>query len=357
MTNYGALVESYEFKRPKRGDLLRGEILHVDDETILVDVGAKRDAIVPRKEVDKLDDDQLDDLNVGDHIPVYVLRASGREEELQVSIQKGKQKRKWDRAKELLQSGETLELEVIETNRGGVLVSFGELRGFVPNSHLPGLRQSDRYDLNKNKEKLIGTSIPLKVIEANLEKRRLVFSARGTGNDYRTKKLEELTVGSVVEGTVAHIVDFGAFVDLGGVDGLVHISELDWSKVDHPSDILEIGETIKVLIQDVDIEKGRVGLSRKELLPSPWDTVDEKYSVGDYVEGEITSVLGFGAFVRLQDGVVGLIHESEMGIEGPFYPKDILKSGEVVIARILRIESEKRRMSLSIRTNQDEFAS
>ncbi len=357
MNRYDKLVENYKSKRPRRGDLLVGEILHVDEDAILVDVGSKRDAVVPSKELSKLNQDQLEDLNVGDEIPVFVLHTPAFGEELQVSIQKGMRQKDWVRAQELLKSSETVELEVIGQNHGGAIVSFGQLRGFVPNTHIPGLRKNVYDSLGDIKINLIGTTIPLKVIEADVYSRKLILSGRETGSELRRRRLQKLEIGETVEGRVVHIVDFGAFIDLGGVDGLLHISELDWGKVEHPSDVVQIGERIKVYVLDVDMERERISLSRKELLDSPWDTISEKYSVGDHVEGEVTNVTNFGAFVSLPDGIIGLLHESEMGIDGPFYPEDVIKTGERVIVRIVAIEPTKGRMSLSLRFLQGEETS
>jgi small subunit ribosomal protein S1 len=181
-----------------------------------------------------------------------------------------------------------------------------------------------------------------------------VFSGRGIGNSVIKRQLEDLKVGEVVTGQVVHIVDYGAFVNIGGVDGLVHISELDWNEVEHPSDILDVGDEVQVLIQDVDVERERISLSRKELLPSPWDGVEDKFVIGEIVEGTVIKVLDFGAFVRLSDGIVGLIHESELGIEGPLSPRDAVQNNEVVMVKILSIDAERRRMSLTLQVAQDE---
>lgn len=354
MNTYTSLVKDYKSERPRPGDLIRGEILYLDEEAILLDIGAKQDAFVTGKELRTLEQDQVDELNVGDEIPVYVLRSQPGEDSLQVSIQKGMRQKDWDRAKQYMETNETVELEITGQNKGGVTCEFGQLRGFIPNSHIPGLQRTSRSKLMAIKEILIGEKLGLRVIEAEPSKRRLVFSGRGMGNSVIKRQLEELKVGEVVTGQVVHIVDYGAFVDIGGVDGLVHISELDWNEVEHPSEILDVGDEIQVLIQDVDVERERISLSRKELLPSPWDGVEDKYVVGELVEGTVIKVLDFGAFVRLSDGIVGLIHESELGIEGPLSSRDAVQKNEVVIVKILSIDAERRRMSLSLQVSQDE---
>jgi small subunit ribosomal protein S1 len=354
MDKYGELVGNFKSKNPKPGDLLTGEILHVDDSLILLDVGAKRDAFVPEKELRSLDQSRVNQLSVGDQIPVYVLHTSVEREMLCVSIRKGKRQEDWDRAKACLDSGEILELEIAGQNKGGVTCSFGQLLGFVPNSHIPNLRENDWHGQWSSKEKLIGSVMPLKVIEVDAGKKRLILSGRGVGDNIRKRRLQELIVGEIVVGPVVSIVEYGAFVDLGGVDGLIHISELEWHHVGHPSDVLRMGEDVKVLVREIDVERERISLSRKELLENPWDAVNEKYSIGDHIEGTVTKVLDFGAFVRLSDGIVGLIHESEMGIDGLFYPQDVIRRGEMVFARILKIQPKKRKMSFSLRLRKNE---
>jgi small subunit ribosomal protein S1 len=348
MDKFGELVGNFKSKNPKPGDLLTGEILHVDEGLILLDIGAKHDAFVSEKELRTLESGRVSQLSIGDQISVYVLHTSTEREMLCVSIRKGKRQEDWDRAKACFDSGEKLELEITGQNQGGVTCSFGQLLGFVPNSHIPNLRKNDWQGQWASKEKLIGSMMPLKVIEADVEKKQLVMSGRGMGDVIRKRRLQELKVGEIVVGSVVSIVDYGVFVDLGGADGLIHISELEWHHVGHPSEVLQLGEEVKVLIMNIDVERERIGLSRKELLDNPWDTVTEKYSFGDHVEGTVTKVLDFGAFVQLSDGIVGLIHESEMGIEGTLYPRDVIRPGETIITRIVKIQPMKRKMSLSL---------
>lgn len=350
------LLEDYDYEDPRRGQILEGEIIHVDEDSVLVDIGAKRDAIVPRKDLDQLDDEFRGGLRSGDKIPVYVMRTGKVGGDLLVSINRGLEQEDWERAERNLDSGDVSNPEIIGQNKGGVVVRFGRLRGFVPNSHIPDIRRGAGSDeLRDQKEELIGTTLPVKVIEVNQKRRRLVLSSRAARHERRSQRLEELEPGTTVSGKVVNLVDFGAFVDLGGVDGLVHISELDWSRVEHPSEIFEVGEEVEVEITDVDVERERVSLSRKSLLKNPWQTIDEKYTPGDLVEGEVTNVRNFGAFVMLPEGVEGLIHVSELGIVGPGYPQDIVHPGDKVLVRILDIEQERERISLSMsRVSKDE---
>jgi len=347
---FESLLETFEGKRPRRGQFLKGRILQIEEDAILMDVGAKRDAVIPRWEIEKIDSEQLENLKPGDQLPVYVLKTPIGDEHLLVSIERGLEFADWDRAKACLSSGEVLDLEVIGLNSGGLTVQFERIQGFVPNSHIPGLKRGMRNEKRDDfKREKVGTKMALKFIEVNRNGKRLILSGRTAEKEKRMQRLHELDRDQVIQGKVVHIVDYGAFVDLGGVDGLVHISELDWRRVIHPSDVVSIGDKVEVMVKEVDVERERVSLSRKALLPSPWDTVQKRYQVGDLVEGEVTNIQQFGAFVMLSNGIEGLIHESELGIVGPVHPQDVLSPGEIVIVRIIDIDAERKRMGLSLR--------
>ena len=345
---FESLLETFEGIWPRRGQFLKGRILQIEEDAILMDVGAKRDAVIPRWEIDKLDSEQHENLKPGDQLPVYVLKTPIGDEHLLVSIERGLEFEDWDRAKACLSSGEVLDLEVTGLNRGGLTVQFERIQGFVPNSHTPGLKRGMRNEKRDAfKREKVGTKMALKFIEVNRSRRRLLLSGRTAEKEKLMQRLHELDRDQVIQGKVVHIVDYGAFVDLGGVDGLVHISELDWRRVKHPSDVVNIGDEVKV--KEVDVERERVSLSRKSLLPSPWGTVQKRYKVGDLVEGEVTNVRHFGAFVMLSTGIEGLIHESELGIVGPGHPQDVVSPGESVIVRIVDIDPERKRIGLSLR--------
>jgi ribosomal protein S1 len=240
-------------------------------------------------------------------------------------------------------------LTVTDQNKGGLVVRFGRLRGFVPNSHIPELRRGQsRQHAETYKNKKIDSQILLTFIEVNHKKRRLILSARETNQERKIHRLRELEIGQEITGRVVHIVDYGAFVDLGGLDGLIHISELDWRRVRHPSDVLQVGDEVSVFIKDVDVERERVSLSRKELLDNPWVSIEERYAVGDLVEARVTKIVDFGAFVVLPDGIEALIPEDEFGIVGFDDQESVVNIGEKVIARILGIEPERGRMRISL---------
>lgn len=344
------LLDDYEYKLPRRGQILEGEIMYVDDDQVLVDVGAKRDAIVPRRDLDRLDREAREGLEEGDRMPVYVIRSPRVGGDLLVSISKGMESEDWEHAKALETSGDTVELEVIGRNRGGLEVAFGRLRGFVPNSHLP--RAGGRKGRGSKPDSSgfeIGSLLLLQALEVDQRRHRLVFSARSAEKRRRHARLRELAEGQIHRGRVVNIVDFGAFVDLGGVDGLVHISKLAWQRVDHPSEVVSIGDEVYVKVDDVDVERERVSLNMKVMAPSPWETADQRYRVGDLVEGTVTNIVSFGAFVSLPDGLEGLIHVSEMEIIGPGTSEDVLRTGEEVVVKIVRLEPEKERIGLSLK--------
>lgn len=266
----------------------------------------------------------------------------------------------WQCAREVLERGEVLELPVTGYNRGGVLVGWNDLRGFVPASHLASLSpyadEDERYDELKS---LVGTRLQLKIIELDPEHRRLVLSERNTRFDeiQRQELLQQLLPGDMQRGYVTGLCSFGAFVDLGGVEGLVHISELSWGRVEHPSDVVEPGQPIEVYVLDVDRERGRVGLSVKRLQPDPWQFAEERYQVGQVVQGAITHVADFGAFVRVEEGLEGLIHVSELPERDPLHHATGVQEGDVVSVRILNIDGERRRMGLSLRQVEQPVAS
>lgn len=259
---------------------------------------------------------------------------------------------RWTLAQECLGTGEILELEVTGYNRGGLLVDWDGLRGFVPASHL--LDFSPYQDEERRLAELalrVGMHLRVKIIELEPREGRFILSERMTTDESqrRAEILAGLQPGDVCEGRVTNLCSFGAFIDLGGVEGLIHISELSWGRVDHPRDVLEAGQSVRVYVLNVDPAEGRVGLSLKRLLPDPWKTVEEHYQVGQLVEGIITNVVNFGAFTRIEEGLEGLIHVSELA-EGRFlHPRNVVQEGQRVVARVLSLDSRRRRMALSLR--------
>ncbi len=258
----------------------------------------------------------------------------------------------WQCARRAMELGKVLELVVVGCNRGGVLVEWNGLRGFVPASHLLELPSFvDDEERDSQLRSLIGSRLRLKIIELDREQGRFVLSERASHLDegHRQELLKTLRPGDVCRGRVTNLCSFGAFVDLGGLEGLIHVSEISWGRVDHPGDVLEPDQIVEVYVLNVDRERGRVGLSIKHLQPDPWQSVEERYRVGQIVEGVITHVVGFGAFARVEEGLEGLIHVSELA-EGNFiHPRNVVRENEIVKARIIHLDGERRRMGLSLR--------
>jgi small subunit ribosomal protein S1 len=258
----------------------------------------------------------------------------------------------WEDARRIMESGDELELPVIGYNRGGVVVGWNGLRGFVPASHLvsllPALSEDERQ---RALQHLVGTRLNLKIIELDPAQSRLVLSERAglLDESQRQDALDRILPGDVCQGQVTSLCSFGAFVDLEGVEGLVHVSELSWERVEHPGDVLEPGQPVEVYVINVDRERGRVGLSLKRLKPDPWHFVGERYQIGQIVRGTITHVVDFGAFVRVEEGLEGLIHVSELSEAGDLRPRDVVRVGDAVKALVISIDGERRRMGLSLR--------
>jgi small subunit ribosomal protein S1 len=355
IADFGDLLDrAYDYAQPRRGDIRDAIILQVNDNEIVVDLGVKRDGIVPAQDLERLDPDYLASLSVGSEVPVYVLNPSDREGNLLVSINLGLQGQDWERARELMASGSVVEAEVTGHNRGGLLVSFGRLEGFVPASHVADLPQGlGGPERHEAMDALVGERIGLKVVEVNRGRRRLILSQREAQREWRAQRkarlLAELNEGDVVRGRVTGIRDFGVFVDLGGADGLIHVSELAWHRVPHPSDILSVGDEIEVYVLELDRDRQRIALSLRRLKPDPWQVVGETYQVDQVVEGTVTNVVDFGAFVVLDDGIEGLLHVSEMADGTLSEPRSYVKRGDRVLMKIVRIEPERKRIGFTQR--------
>jgi len=291
-------------------------------------------------------------LRVGDLISVYVLNPSDKDGNLLVSLNLGLQAADWDRAYAFLESGEMVEAVVTGYNPGGALVRFGQMEGFVPNSHLLDVPQGlTGRDRDHAMDALIGVSLGLKVIEVNQRRRRLILSQREAQKEWRQQRksnlMKDLTVGDIVSGRVTGIRDFGVFVDLGGADGLIHVSEIAWHRVPHPGDVLSIGDEIDVYVLELDKDNQRIALSLRRTYPDPWETVHDTYQIGQIVTGKVSNVVDFGAFVVLDDGIEGLLHLTEMGDGTLSEPHSYVKRGDQVTMRIVSIEPERKRIGFT----------
>jgi small subunit ribosomal protein S1 len=359
VTMESLLQEDYDFRQPRRGDILSGVVISVGADGILVDVGVKQEGIVPASDIEKLEESALKDIKMGDEIPVYVLRPRDRNGNLLLSIHRAQAEVDWTRAQKLMESGEMWEGEVSAHNQGGLVVQFGKIRGFLPASQVVGIpRHLADGAKSVRLESLVGEPLPLKVIEVDRRRRRLIFSHRAAWWEWkevqRDRLLDELKEGDVRKGIVSSLRDFGAFVDLGGADGLIHVSELAWHRVKHPGEILKVGDEIEVSVLNVDRDRKRIGLSRKRLKPEPWSVVEDVYNLDQLVEGVVTRVVDFGAFVKINNGVEGLVHRSELADNPPQRTSDLVKEGDLLLLRIIRIEGDRRRIGLSLRRVTEE---
>lgn len=353
------LEESFAVETPVRGDIVTGTILSIDSMGLLVDIGMKRDGVVPSSDLERLGDEA--NFQIGDEVPVMIIRPEDSEGNMIVSVAQAKQAEDWIRAEEMMNTEDIHEGSVADANRGGLIVPFGNLRGFVPASHvvnLPrGLSENERTEYLT---KLIGTELTVKVIEVNRRRRRLVLSQREAQREMRDalkdELLDELAEGEIRTGIVSGLRDFGAFVDLGGADGLIHISELAWHRVKHPREILNVGDKIEVFVLRLDTDGRRIGLSLKRLQPNPWSQVDELYHVGQMVEGVISRVTSFGAFVSMAPGIEALLHVSQIADPPPADPTVLLREGQAISARIISIEPHRQRLGLSIRDVDNDLA-
>ncbi len=347
-----ALLAEYDYERPKRGDVRHGTIVSIQSSEIVVDIGAKRECIVAASDFQKLGEEAIAALNVGDEVAIYIVKPEDRDGHLVGSLYLAQMEEDWAQAEAYEGSGEIFEAEVTGQNRGGLLVPFGRLRGFVPASHLVG-SSGDGASQPLVLNHWIGKTLPFKVIEVNRRRNRLILSYRAARRQWRSQQreslLESLHEGDVRRGVVSSLASFGAFVDLGGTDGLIHVSELAWYRVEHPSHLLQVGQEVEVYVLRVDPQRGRVGLSLKRLQPDPWSLVEGKYEPGQAVQVRITKLVDFGAFAEVEPGVEGLIHITELAEPAPVRAEEIVQPGEVHLVKVLRIEAQSRRIGLSLK--------
>jgi len=342
------LEESLSGSTLKRGELREGIILYRRNDGFVVDIGAKRDGFVPIEDISEIEDRSF---NVGDEIPVVVTRFRDSDGNVELSIAQALLQEDWLTAEKLLESQDIYEGMVTGSNRGGLTVEFGRLRGFVPMSQLIGFnRIRQPAERQRRLQELVGQEILLKVIEVNRRRRRLILSQRAAAKEWRAARretlLEELEAGQVRRGRISQITDFGLFVNLGGMDGLVHISELSWGRIENPSEVYHAGQRVKVKVLNVDKDRQRIALSIKALTPDPWESVTERYDVGTLVEGRVTQVVDFGVFIELEPGIEGLLHNSELR---DIAQREELSSGQSILVKVIRVEPDRRRIGLSVR--------
>lgn len=358
--DFAALLEASfaTEQQPERGDIVTGTILAVDSQGLIVDVGFGRDGIVSRKDIERMGQETRD-YTVGSEIDVIIVRLEDQDGNLVLSVSQAQQSEDWKRAEELMLKEEIWEGVVSDANKGGLILPFGNLRGFVPASHVVDLPRGINEDDRKNyMSTLLGRKIAVKVIEVNRKRRRLVFSQRDAQRGHREARkellLDELKEGEVRRGIVSGLRDFGAFVDLGGADGLIHISELAWHRVKHPSEVLKVGDEVEVYILRLDTEGKRIGLSLKRMQKNPWARAEEIYHVGQLVEGTVSRVAQFGAFVSLDPGIEALLHGSQLADPPPNDPSLIVHEGQRLLLRVISIEPDRQRLGLSLKEVTEE---
>ncbi len=343
-------IAHYDTQNPQSGQILDATVVRIDPEGICLDLGLKREIVLSPRAIEHVSKEYLNSLTPGSLVPVYIVASASENHEIEISLSRGLEQKTWERADQILKSGEILTLEVVGHNRGGLILKFESLRGFVPFSLVPelqGIRNPKRAEAIKNS--LVGMQMDVKITELDQERRRLILSAEAAQQERRIKRLEEFKRGQIVKGRVVKVVDFGAFVDLDGIDGLIHVSQLAWKKVKHPSECVKVGDEIEVKVIEIDHERHRIGLSRKALLPGPWQTIGDELKAGDYVEGTVTRLVDFGAFVKLPQGLEGLIHTSQIGYSSHQVAQTAIKSGDKVLLKVLEVKPERKRIALSMR--------
>ena len=348
------LLDEYDYARPQRGELRDGMVMQVEDNGILVSIGTKREGVIPSSDLRQMGDEFLSALKVGDTIQVYVQEPENREGDLILSLTMVQVAKDWENAEQLFKDGGITRCKVIGFNKGGLLVQFNRIRGFVPASQVAQLHgRTAAEERQQALQKMVNQEIPLKVIEVDRERNRLVLSERSATQEWRKAQkqrlLTELQPGDVLSGRVNQLTNFGAFIDLGGADGLAHISELSWQRVNHPREVLQPGQEVKVVVVEIDRDRERIGLSIRQLQANPWDTIDQRYALGQLVSGPVTNVTPFGAFVQVEEAVEGLIHASELDVDPQMQPRDVLQPGQTVTAKVISLDRQRQRMGLSLR--------
>jgi small subunit ribosomal protein S1 len=345
----------------KRGDVVEGVIVRIDQDEILVDIGLKSEGVLSTKELPPTGYGSFNELHINDKVLVYVIQPETPDGHALLSLKRANAERQWRIAEEQYKNGELLQAKVIDYNKGGLIVDVAGIRGFVPISQILNLKREEVASGGESQEtaaklqSMKDKVLQLKIIEINRARNRLILSERLAVQEWRQRRreelLDELKVGEVRHGIVSNLANFGAFVDLGGADGLVHISQLAWSRVNHPSEVLHVGQEVEVQVLSVDKEKKKIALSIKRAEVDPWTTVEQRYTPGQVVTGTITKIAPFGAFARIEDGIEGLIHLSELtpGMD----PKANLHEGQQLQLRILRIDAERRRLGLSLRQAEE----
>jgi len=350
-------VEGEEAPRFRRGELVDGTVTATSPTEVLVDLGDGVTGVIASRELERMDRSALEALKVGSEVTAYVLKAKGSDGQPVLSLARAEEEKNWRLAETYYQNKRVYFSKVAGYNKGGLIVRFGKVRGFVPASQISRERQQ-RAAGESPEEKwgtMVGEDIAVKVVEIDRARNRLILSERAAAREWREQKkahlLEDLAVGEVRTGRVISIADFGAFVDLGGADGLVHLTELSWKHITHPREVLEVGQEVEVEVISIDRDRKRIGLSMKRREDDPWQEVVRDYRIGQLVQATVTKLTKFGAFARLVDApeIEGLIHISELADYRVSHPREVVLVGDVLTLRIVKIDADQRRLGLSLR--------
>jgi small subunit ribosomal protein S1 len=339
---------------PSQGEIRQGVIASISQSQILVSVGSKSEGVIMGRELEQIPATEREALKVGQEIPVYVINPEDQNGNVVLSYTRAREAMGWEVVEKMQESSEAFDGTIDGYNKGGLIVLIHGLRGFIPASQISMTRRSlVQGDTPDRWAKMIGETISVRIIEVDRARRRLILSERAANPESRQslkeRVIEGLEEGQVYTGRVTSVADFGAFVNVNGADGLVHLSELSWERVTHPSEVLEVGQEVKVKVISVDKEKKRIGLSIRALQGDPWNEKVAKFKVGQLIEGTITRLTKFGAFARLEGDVEGLIHISELSENRINHPKESVKEGDVLTLRVIRIDEDQRRIGLSLR--------
>jgi small subunit ribosomal protein S1 len=347
--------EGIQIDFPQQGETRKGVIASINQGQILVSVGTKSEGIISGKEFEAIPSEELSTMKVGDEIPVYVINPEDQNGNLTLSYVRARDESNWQKAEELLASKGSFQSSIIGYNKGGLIVSLGGLRGFVPASQVSLSRRSSLNGETPEQRwgSMVGQPIEVSVIEVDRERHRLILSERvarpETRESLKERVIDELKEGDILVGRVTSLAEFGAFVNVNGADGLVHLSVVSWDRIQHPNQVIIVGDDVKVMVISIDREKKRIGLSIRQLQDDPWSRQTANYQVGQLIEGKITRLTKFGAFARLEGDIEGLIHISEISEKRIEHPKEALKEGDTVTLRIIKIDPENHRIGLSLR--------
>lgn len=370
------LLDEMEFKSLRRGEIVEGSVMRANSDGIYLDIGHKEEGFIPPNEMRTIPSDELEAINEGDPLIAFVLRPDSQDGPI-LSVDRARGEEGWRELQKYMEADETIEGNIIGFNRGGCILEVANVQGFVPMSQLvtishdllapqtefeesPSTADDDSVEGDQpDGGEFVGTSLKVKVLEVNRSRNRAIFSERSALREQREAQkaalIEELSEGEIRKGKVTGISNFGAFVDMGGADGLIHISELSWGMVNSPEEIVSVGQELDVFVLRVDRESMKIALSLRRMHPEPWDTIHERYQVGDVVNATVTKLADFGAFARLEDSIEGLIHVTELTSAVIAHPREVVSEGTAVKVKILRIEADRKRLGLSLKQSEEEF--